>query len=100
MLAFALPHLQRMFPEFQRDWVVKAHVYRSEYTQPIVSLNYSRQIVDQQTPIPGLWLSTMAQIYPEDRGTNYAVREGLRVGQRIADSLKTPQSTPRLVRSA
>jgi hypothetical protein len=26
----------------------------------------------------------MAQIYPEDRGTNYAIREGRRIGKRLA----------------
>jgi hypothetical protein len=25
----------------------------------------------------------MAQIYPEDRGTNYAIREGRRIGRKI-----------------
>ena len=28
------------------------------------------------TPVANLLLATMAQIYPEDRGTNYAVRQG------------------------
>jgi len=29
-----------------------------------------------QTGVPGLVLANTTQIYPEDRGTNYAVREG------------------------
>jgi hypothetical protein len=29
-----------------------------------------------QTPIPGLVLANTTQVYPEDRGTNYAVRLG------------------------
>lgn len=84
MLDFALPHLQRMFPQLERDWVVNAHLFKSEYTQPIVRPNYSKLIPDAKTPIDGLWLSSMAQIYPEDRGTNYAVREGKIVGAKIA----------------
>ena len=87
MLDFALPHLQRMFPELKRDWVIKVHLFRSEYTQPIVTPNYSGLIPDMKTPVDGLWLASMAQIYPEDRGTNYAVREGWRVGRYIAKSL-------------
>jgi hypothetical protein len=27
-------------------------------------------------PLPGLYVATMSQVYPEDRGTNYAVRVG------------------------
>jgi hypothetical protein len=36
----------------------------------------------------------MAQVYPEDRGTNYAIREGRAAGRRITDSLM--RSTPSL----
>jgi hypothetical protein len=31
----------------------------------------------------------MAQIYPEDRGTNYAIREGRRIGQKLAKKITT-----------
>jgi hypothetical protein len=31
----------------------------------------------------------MAQVYPEDRGTNYAIREGRRVAGAIAHALTT-----------
>jgi hypothetical protein len=35
----------------------------------------------------------MAQVYPEDRGTNYAIREGRRVGATIARALATRAHT-------
>ena len=41
----------------------------------------------EQSPVEGFYICTMAQIYPEDRGTNYAVREGRKVGQMLADKL-------------
>lgn len=84
LLEFALPHLQRMFPEFERHWLIASHVWRARYSQPVVTKHYSRLIPNPQTPIAGLWLSTMAQIYPEDRGTNYAVAHGRRVAQLMA----------------
>lgn len=87
MLDFAMPHLQRMFPDLSRDWIDEAHVFRSAFTQPIVKPNYSKLIPDEKTPVDGLWLASMSQIYPEDRGTNYAVREGRLVAQRIAEQL-------------
>ena len=46
----------------------------------MVERNYSGLIPASETPIDGVYLSTMAQIYPEDRGINYAIREGRRVG--------------------
>jgi hypothetical protein len=41
----------------------------------------------EETPIAGLYLTTMAQVYPEDRGTNYAIREGRRSGVELAHAL-------------
>ena len=84
MLDFCIPHLKRMFPAFDRQWVVAHHVWRARYSQPIVGKHYSQLIPPTETPIGGLFLSTMAQVYPEDRGTNYAIRDGRRVGQQVA----------------
>jgi protoporphyrinogen oxidase len=83
---FSLPHISAMFPDFDENWVCSWHVYRAQYSQPIVGKHYSKLIPDQQTPLRNLYLATMAQIYPEDRGTNYAIREGRRIGQLLAGS--------------
>ena len=87
ILGFCVPHLQRMFPAFDRGWVIAHHVWRARYSQPIVVRHYSRLIPSVHTPVAGLYLSSMAQVYPEDRGTNYAIREGRQVGSRIAADL-------------
>jgi hypothetical protein len=39
-------------------------------------MGYGETIASPRTPVPGLYLANFSQIYPEDRGTNYAVREG------------------------
>ncbi|MBW7860861.1 MAG: NAD(P)/FAD-dependent oxidoreductase [Rhodocyclaceae bacterium] len=82
--AFALPYLARMFPSFRPDRVLRHHVWRARWAQPVVGRHYSRLIPDAEGPLPGLFPASMAQIYPEDRGTNHAVREGLRVAERVA----------------
>ena len=87
VLEYCLPHLQRMFPAFDRRWIIGHHVWRARYAQPIVALHYSNLVPPSETPIEGLYLSTMAQVYPEDRGTNYAIRDGRRVGREVAASL-------------
>jgi len=84
VLEYCIPHLQRMFPAFDRAWIRGAHVWRARYSQPIVGKHYSQLIPSTKTPIRGLYLSTMAQVYPEDRGTNYAIRDGRRVGREVA----------------
>ena len=83
VLAFALPHLQRMFPAFRPEWIQAAHVWRARWAQPVVARHYSTLIPREDGPLPGLYLCSMAQIYPEDRGTNHAVREGRRIAARL-----------------
>ncbi len=85
LLAFSLPYLKRMFPAFELSWVLDAYLWRARYAQPIVVRNYPSLIPGHRTPIGGLHLATMAQVYPEDRGTNYAIRDGRAAGARIAD---------------
>jgi protoporphyrinogen oxidase len=88
VLNYTLPHLKRMFPAFEREWIQAYHVWRARYSQPVVECDYSHLIPNYTTPLRGLHLASMAQIYPEDRGTNYAVREGTRVAARVVCELK------------
>ncbi len=80
---YAIPFVQKMFPDFSRDWVLDYHVWKEPYSQPLVTMHYSRIIPPYQTPISNVYINTMAQIYPEDRGTNYAVREGRKMAERF-----------------
>lgn len=84
-LEFALPFLKKMFPELKRDWIKDHHLWKARWAQPIVEKNYSKLIPEEQSPKEGLYICSMAQIYPEDRGTNYAIREGRACGKRVAD---------------
>ena len=90
VVRFCLQHLQRMFPALSSDWILDAHVWRARYAQPIVVRHY-RDLIPavEKTPLPGFYLSSMAQVYPEDRGTNYAIREGRAAGRRIAEALRS-----------
>jgi hypothetical protein len=65
------------------DW----WVFRTPAAQPIVGLNYSARRPDHRSPFAGLYLATMSQIYPEDRGTNYAVAIGETVSQLVDQDL-------------
>lgn len=86
-LDFALGHVQRMFPEFQRDWIVEYRVWRADYAQPVTERGYSEYVPGRATPFANATISTMAQIYPEDRGTNYAIREGKSVAAELSARL-------------
>lgn len=69
--------LKKVFPDFNEDWIIKTHLNRASDSQPVVRTGYSKLIPEFETPMKGLYLASMAQIYPEDRGQNYAVRSGL-----------------------
>ncbi|MBI1815176.1 MAG: NAD(P)/FAD-dependent oxidoreductase [Deltaproteobacteria bacterium] len=76
-----LPALSRFNPNFDRSWVKKTWLFRETYAQPVPPLNHSRNIPDIRTPIPGLYFASMSQVYPWDRGTNYAVEIGRRTAK-------------------
>ena len=88
-LAYALPYIQTMFPAFRREWVVAHHLWRARWSQPVVERFYSRLIPPTQGPRQGFHVCSMAQIYPEDRGTNYALREGRRLAEAIIACRRT-----------
>ena len=71
-----LPGLQRVNPAFDRSWVKALWLHREPAAQPIVTVGYHERIPALKTPVPGLVLANTTQVYPEDRGTNYAVRLG------------------------
>ena len=81
LLARFLPALARINPQFEPGWVKKVWLFRSAYAQPIPLLNHSRNIPAIQTPLPGLYFASMSQVYPWDRGTNFAVEIGRRAAR-------------------
>ena len=74
-------------PNFTPDWVRKTWLWNTQYAQPIPLVNHSRNIPDLRTPIPGLYFASMSQVYPWDRGTNFAVEIGRRAVQRMVSEL-------------
>lgn len=68
-----LPHIKRLFPAFERSWVQNYWTWREPYAQPVIVKRYSELRPPFRTPARDLWLCSMAQVYPEDRGMNYAV---------------------------
>ena len=76
-----LPALSRFNPAFDRSWVKRSWLFRVDYAQPIPLVNHSRNVPALKTPLSGLWLASMSQVYPWDRGTNFAVQLGRKVAR-------------------
>ena len=71
--------LTKINPEFEPGWIRKSWLHREVYAQPVPLLNHSRHIPDMQTPISKLYFASMSQVYPWDRGTNFAVEIGRKI---------------------
>ncbi|MBT3391660.1 MAG: NAD(P)/FAD-dependent oxidoreductase [Chloroflexi bacterium] len=76
-----LPALRQFNPRFESDWLIKSWLHKTRYAQPIPEVNHSRNIPAIETPISGLYFASMSQVYPWDRGTNFAVEIGRRAAQ-------------------
>ncbi|HMU92052.1 MAG TPA: NAD(P)/FAD-dependent oxidoreductase [Anaerolineales bacterium] len=79
-----IPAFQKFNPEFSRDWVKKIWVHKTNYAQPVPLVDHSKNIPEIQTPIEGLYFASMSQVYPWDRGTNFAVE----IGRKAARMMK------------
>jgi protoporphyrinogen oxidase len=76
LLAAYEPGLRRLNPAFSRDWVRRGWRFAEPAGQPIVTAGYRDRMPPLATPVPGFVLANTTQVYPEDRGTNSAVRLG------------------------
>ncbi len=79
--------LKTFNPRFSPNWVRKRWVFRSPYAQPIPLVNHSQNIPALQTPLKGVFMANMSQVYPWDRGTNYAVMLGRDVAAQVQAAL-------------
>jgi protoporphyrinogen oxidase len=78
-----IPAFKKINSAFERDWVKKVWVNKTNYAQPVPLVNHSKNIPAIHTPIDGLYFASMSQVYPWDRGTNFAVEIGRRAARMI-----------------
>jgi len=80
-----LPAFSGINPAFTPDWVRDSWLFRTAYAQPVPLVSHSRNIPAIQTPIANLFFASMSQVYPWDRGTNFAVEIGRRAARLMLD---------------
>jgi len=74
------PYLKKINKDYKKN-LIEYKLFKAPFAQPIIPANYSRIIPPHTTPIKNVFLANIEQVYPWDRGTNYAVE----VGKRVAD---------------
>jgi protoporphyrinogen oxidase len=82
------PSLTRFNPDFKPDWINRIWLTRSNYAQPVPLVDHSKNIPAIQTPLHGVFFASMSQVYPWDRGTNYAVEIARKAAGLMLESLK------------
>jgi protoporphyrinogen oxidase len=87
-----IPSFKRINPAFTPEWVTNTWLTRTPYAQPVPLINHSKNIPAIETPIEGLYFASMSQVYPWDRGTNFAVEIGRRAAGMIMDNQKPGKS--------
>ena len=86
LLSEYMPYLKKINPSFSRDLVIGSWVFKAPFAQPIVPLNYSKLMPSMETPIENLYLANIEQVYPWDRGTNYAIELGEKAARMVLKS--------------
>lgn len=76
------PWLAKINPQFKSS-VINYTLFKAPFAQPIIYTNYSKLIPPLTTPLKNVYLANIEQVYPWDRGTNYAVELGKKVANLI-----------------
>jgi protoporphyrinogen oxidase len=74
LLEYAIPYIKKIFTRFERSRIAGYHKWMAPFAQPLIERHYSKLICPMETPVKGFYISTMAQVYPQDRGVNYAIK--------------------------
>lgn len=80
--------LTKINKKFTMKNIKDYYVFDEKYAQPIIECNYSEYIMDDKLQNEKIYLCTMPQIYPEDRGMNYAIKSGISIANKILEENK------------
>ena len=83
-----MKHLTKINKEFKMENIKDYYVFDEKYAQPIIECNYSNYIMEDKLKDEKIFLCTMPQIYPEDRGMNYAIKSGINIANKIIEENK------------
>jgi len=77
------PFLTKINKDLKKQDVIGVEKFQARFAQPVVGVHYSRQIPPIKTGINGVYVANMFQVYPWDRGINYAVGIGKKAAELI-----------------
>lgn len=75
LLSLYDPFLRKINSGYKNN-LIDYKLFNEPFAQPVIPPHYSKIIPSIITPLTNVYLANMQQIYPWDRGTNYAVELG------------------------
>ena len=72
------PFLKKINEKYKNN-LIGLEVFKAPFAQPIIPVNYSKMIPPFKTSLKNVFLANIQQVYPWDRGTNYAVELGEKI---------------------
>lgn len=82
VLALFDPFLKNINPDYKKS-IIGYELFKTPYAQPIIPTNYSKILPNMDTPLNNVYIANIDQVYPWDRGTNYAVELGEKIVNHI-----------------
>ena len=76
------PFLKKINTHY-KEHLIGMKLFKAPFAQPIIPVNYSTMLPPMETPLPNVILANIEQVYPWDRGTNYAVELGQKAAMRL-----------------
>ena len=76
------PLLRKINKKYKSN-LIGTQLFSVPFAQPIIPINYSKIMPKFKTPLKNIYLANIQQVYPWDRGTNYAVE----LGEKVADAI-------------
>jgi protoporphyrinogen oxidase len=83
----APPHRQRLHLKTitgkQDLTLINTYTFKAPFAQPIFDKNFVANMPGFETPIENFYNANLDMTYPYDRGTNYAVKLGKQVAEKL-----------------
>jgi hypothetical protein len=78
-----VPAIRGLNPSFDPSWVRERWSFGARFAQPIVTPGFRKRIPPFETPVPNLFIASMFQVFPHDRGQNYSIELAERLVARL-----------------
>lgn len=82
-LARYVAAIRGLNPAFDPSWVGERWSFGVRFAQPIVTPGFRKRIPPFETAVPNLFIASMFQVFPHDRGQNYSIELAKRLVRRL-----------------